>query len=51
MVDLNGQGGFDLLGRSRDSIRTEAEMAKARASCEALDLDGLLVSPSISCLG
>lgn len=37
------QGGFDLLGRSRDSIRTEAEMAKARASCEALDLDGLLL--------
>ncbi|CAM9510914.1 unnamed protein product, partial [Laminaria digitata] len=37
------QGGFDLLGRSRDSIRTETEMDKAKASCEALDLDGLVL--------
>ncbi|CAN0376530.1 unnamed protein product, partial [Hapterophycus canaliculatus] len=37
------QGGFDLLGRSRDSIRTEAEMTKAKESCIALDLDGLVV--------
>lgn len=38
------QGGFDLLGRSVDSIRTEAELAKAKAACVALDLDGLVVS-------
>lgn len=38
------QGGFDLLGRSRDSIRTEAELAKAKEACAALDLDGLVVS-------
>lgn len=38
------QGGFDLLGRSRDSIRTEAEMTKAKEACVALDLDGLVVS-------
>lgn len=38
------QGGFDLLGRSRDSIRTEAEMTKAKEACLALDLDGLVVS-------
>lgn len=38
------QGGFDLLGRSVDSIRTEAEMAKAKEACVALDLDGLVVS-------
>ncbi|CBJ31829.1 RecName: Full=Pyrophosphate--fructose 6-phosphate 1-phosphotransferase subunit beta; Short=PFP; AltName: Full=6-phosphofructokinase, pyrophosphate dependent; AltName: Full=Pyrophosphate-dependent 6-ph [Ectocarpus siliculosus] len=37
------QGGFDLLGRSRDSIRTEAELAKAKEACAALDLDGLVV--------
>lgn len=38
------QGGFDLLGRSVDSIRTETEMAKAKEACVALDLDGLVVS-------
>ncbi|CAN0565288.1 unnamed protein product, partial [Ectocarpus sp. 12 AP-2014] len=37
------QGGFDLLGRSRDSIRTESELAKAKEACAALDLDGLVV--------
>lgn len=38
------QGGFDLLGRSVDSIRTDAEMTKAKEACAALDLDGLVVS-------
>ncbi|CAN0109804.1 unnamed protein product, partial [Ectocarpus fasciculatus] len=37
------QGGFDLLGRSRDSIRTESELAKAKEACAELDLDGLVV--------
>ncbi|CAM9151356.1 unnamed protein product [Choristocarpus tenellus] len=39
----SNQGGFDLLGRSVDSIRTEEEMAKARSACETLKLDGLVL--------
>ncbi|CAM9173104.1 unnamed protein product, partial [Sphacelaria rigidula] len=37
------QGGFDMLGRSRDCIRSEEELAKAKESCQALDLDGLVL--------
>ncbi|CAM9430307.1 unnamed protein product [Discosporangium mesarthrocarpum] len=37
------QGGFDLLGRSVDSIRSEEEMGKARQTCEAMKLDGLVL--------
>lgn len=33
-----------MLGRSRDCIRSEEELAKAKESCQALDLDGLVVS-------
>lgn len=43
LAAYRNQGGFDLLGRSVDSIRTDAEMAKAKEACAALDLDGLVV--------
>ena len=44
------QGGFDLLGRSVDSIRTDAEMTKAKDACAALDLDGLVVRFGLLCI-
>lgn len=33
-----------MLGRSKDCIKSEAEMELAKETCEALDLDGLVVS-------
>lgn len=47
LAAYRNQGGFDLLGRSVDSIRTEAEMSKAKEACVALDLDGLVVSDQL----
>ncbi|CAM9806155.1 unnamed protein product, partial [Phaeothamnion confervicola] len=37
------QGGFDLLGRSVDAIKTEDQVNKARKACERLKLDGLVL--------
>ena len=37
------QGGFDLLGRSADKIRSPEEQAAAGATCKALKLDGLVL--------
>jgi len=36
------QGGFDMFGRSRDVVRTK-ELDQVVATCEKLDLDGLVV--------
>lgn len=38
-----------MLGRSRDCIRSAEELAKAKESCQALDLDGLVVSCHTCC--
>lgn len=37
------QGGFDMLGRSADQVRTEAQVAATAAACRALRLDGLVM--------
>ncbi|KAL9252890.1 Pyrophosphate--fructose 6-phosphate 1-phosphotransferase subunit alpha-like protein [Drosera capensis] len=37
------QGGYDLLGRTRDQIRTTEQVNAALAACNALKLDGLVI--------
>ncbi|GAB2289316.1 hypothetical protein Dimus_023620 [Dionaea muscipula] len=37
------QGGYDLLGRTRDQIRTIEQVNAALAACKALKLDGLVI--------
>jgi pyrophosphate--fructose-6-phosphate 1-phosphotransferase len=37
------QGGYDLLGRTKDQIRTTEQVNAARTACTALKLDGLVV--------
>lgn len=37
------QGGFHLLGRSSDKIRTPDDIAKTAATCQKLALDGLIL--------
>ncbi|XP_021753678.1 pyrophosphate--fructose 6-phosphate 1-phosphotransferase subunit alpha-like [Chenopodium quinoa] len=37
------QGGYDLLGRTKDQIRTTEQVNAALASCTALKLDGLVI--------
>ncbi|KAL9225692.1 hypothetical protein vseg_001586 [Gypsophila vaccaria] len=37
------QGGFDLLGRTQDQIRTSEQVNAALTSCKALKLDGLVI--------
>eukprot|EP01018_Ginkgo_biloba_P032197 Gb_22035 [translate_table: standard] len=37
------QGGYDLLGRTKDQIRTTLQVNSALAACQALKLDGLVI--------
>ncbi|XP_008802157.1 pyrophosphate--fructose 6-phosphate 1-phosphotransferase subunit alpha-like [Phoenix dactylifera] len=37
------QGGYDLLGRTKDQIRTTEQVNAAMAACQALKLDGLVI--------
>jgi pyrophosphate--fructose-6-phosphate 1-phosphotransferase len=37
------QGGFDMLGRTKDQIRTTEQVNAALASCRDLELDGLVI--------
>jgi len=37
------QGGFDLLGRSIDQIRTTKQVNAAMTTCRSLNLDGLVI--------
>jgi 6-phosphofructokinase len=37
------KGGYDLLGRTKDQIRTTEQVNAAMASCQALKLDGLVI--------
>eukprot|EP00897_Mesotaenium_endlicherianum_P000776 jgi/Mesen1/1069/ME000123S00242 len=44
LLDLyRNQGGYDLLGRTKDQIRSKQQVDAARAACEALKLDGLVL--------
>lgn len=40
---LNGEGGYDLLGRTKDQIRTTEQVNAALAACQDLKLDGLVI--------
>jgi pyrophosphate--fructose-6-phosphate 1-phosphotransferase len=37
------QGGFDMLGRTRDQIRTTEQVKAAMNTCQALKLDALVI--------
>lgn len=43
LADYRNQGGYHLLGRSVDRIRTAKEQEAAVAACSALNLDGLVL--------
>ena len=37
------QGGYDMLGRTRDQIRTTEQVKAAMTTCQALKLDALVI--------
>lgn len=37
------EGGYDLLGRTKDQIRTTEQVNAAMTTCRALKLDGLVI--------
>ncbi|MCO5567775.1 hypothetical protein L7F22_021470 [Adiantum nelumboides] len=43
LAPYRNQGGYDLLGRTIDQIRSVQQVNDARAACEALKLDGLVL--------
>lgn len=43
LTTYKNQGGYDLLGRTKDQIRTTEQVNAAMAACKALKLDGLIV--------
>ncbi|XP_027091123.2 pyrophosphate--fructose 6-phosphate 1-phosphotransferase subunit alpha [Coffea arabica] len=43
LATYKNQGGYDLLGRTKDQIRTTEQVNAAMAACKALKLDGLVV--------
>lgn len=43
LIPYRNQGGYDLLGRTKDQIRSVQQVKDARAACEALKLDGLVL--------
>lgn len=43
LATYKNQGGFDLLGRTVDQIRTTEQVNATRAACLALKLDGLVI--------
>lgn len=43
LASYKNQGGFDLLGRSIDQIRTSKQVTAAMATCVNLNLDGLVI--------
>lgn len=43
LTTYKNQGGYDLLGRTKDQIRTTEQVNAALASCTALKLDGLVI--------
>uniref|UniRef100_A0ACD5VC79 Uncharacterized protein n=1 Tax=Avena sativa TaxID=4498 RepID=A0ACD5VC79_AVESA len=43
IASYKNQGGYDMLGRTRDQIRTTEQVKAAMASCQALKLDALVI--------
>ncbi|KAL3505528.1 hypothetical protein ACH5RR_035369 [Cinchona calisaya] len=43
LATYKNQGGYDLLGRTKDQIRTTEQVNAAMATCKSLKLDGLVV--------
>nr|CAB3482743.1 unnamed protein product [Digitaria exilis] len=43
LASYKNQGGFDLLGRSIDQIRTTKQVNSAMTTCRSLNLDGLVI--------
>ncbi|CAI9270278.1 unnamed protein product [Lactuca saligna] len=43
LATYKNQGGYDLLGRTKDQIRTTEQVNSAMAACNALKLDGLII--------
>ncbi|KAI8004832.1 Pyrophosphate--fructose 6-phosphate 1-phosphotransferase subunit alpha [Camellia lanceoleosa] len=43
LTTYKNQGGYDLLGRTQDQIRTTEQVNAALAACTALKLDGLVI--------
>jgi pyrophosphate--fructose-6-phosphate 1-phosphotransferase len=41
--DYRNMGGFDLIGSGRDKIEKDADLKKAKDSCEKINLDGLVI--------
>nr|CAB3447715.1 unnamed protein product [Digitaria exilis] len=48
LSSYKNQGGYDMLGRTKDQIRTTEQVNGAMASCKALKLDALVNSQLIS---
>uniref|UniRef100_A0ACD5ZUB5 Uncharacterized protein n=1 Tax=Avena sativa TaxID=4498 RepID=A0ACD5ZUB5_AVESA len=43
IASYKNQGGYDMLGRSRDQIRTTEQVKAAMTTCQALKLDALVI--------
>ncbi|CAN4123141.1 unnamed protein product [Withania somnifera] len=43
LATYKNQGGYDMLGRTKDQIRTTEQVNAAMAACKALKLDGLVI--------
>ncbi|CAL5042997.1 unnamed protein product [Urochloa decumbens] len=43
LSSYKNQGGYDMLGRTRDQIRTTEQVKAAMATCQALKLDALVI--------
>jgi pyrophosphate--fructose-6-phosphate 1-phosphotransferase len=43
LVDYRNQGGYDLLGRTKDQIKSSQQVQDAKTACEALHLDALVL--------
>ncbi|XP_066319382.1 pyrophosphate--fructose 6-phosphate 1-phosphotransferase subunit alpha-like [Miscanthus floridulus] len=43
LTSYKNQGGYDMLGRTKDQIRTTEQVNGAMASCQALKLDALVI--------
>jgi pyrophosphate--fructose-6-phosphate 1-phosphotransferase len=43
------QGGYDMLGRTRDQIRTTEQVEATMATCQALKLDALVIIGGVVC--
>ncbi|KAI3745570.1 hypothetical protein L6452_07970 [Arctium lappa] len=48
LATYKNQGGYDLLGRTKDQIRTTEQVNAAMAACKALKLDGLVIIGGIT---